>query len=639
MCGIAGISTSILKDRGYWERWARIFSNSIEERGKDDSGLLFLNRNADPTPVLWGKEGYETSLQYLPKRNFYDVVSESVNGFLLHQRLSIIAPGERGHQPMCDASSRYWLTYNGEIFNYIELRKQYKLNTVTDTDTEVLLELWAKMEEKCLPLLDGFFAFCIYDSQENNYTIVRDKTGVKPLNYVLNKEGFAFSSNEEALREFSGSSVLNKQAIYLHMKYGMSDVHDWYEGVKTLPAGHWLKWIPNLRNTIFRRWYFPSSHYRNTEARDLREMLFESMRKRLRSDVPIGFAVSGGIDSAILLGLGRWILGVDEKVHLFSVGSNGKAGDETMWQEQVHRKHGGNMHRIDVEGLTTADLEEQIIKTKRPQVAWNNVAHFALCRRVKDEGVVVLFNGQGADEIFGGYPDYFIQGLKDEGASISKFKEFWPIPASKARQVYLKRKLRSKMSTNLKKKIDKWAWSEVFPTEIINDNNIELHPTVENVQEMMLGDYYGKLQDPKFYGKLYQMLAWEDRNGMAFQLESRNPFADDLNIPKYFLGKKTLSELSQNGLPKGLLRNTFKDLLPQDLYNRTDKKGFTMPDAWLTHEHGTEWTDWIMNTNLDDIISRSYREKLVSNFEKLNVNQYQNYFRIATLGRFLDELK
>lgn len=107
--------------------------------------------------------------------------NDSVNGMLLHRRLSIIGLGPLGHQPMCDKTGRYWITYNGEIFNFAELQRNFGILNPSGTDTEILVNLWALKQEKCLHLLDGFFAFCIYDSIENTYTIVRDRTGVKPL--------------------------------------------------------------------------------------------------------------------------------------------------------------------------------------------------------------------------------------------------------------------------------------------------------------------------------------------------------------------------------------------------------------------------------------------------------------------------
>lgn len=638
MCGIAGISSAIVKDPSYWKKWAQEFLQDLEHRGPDDQGLVFLLRNKEPLPVNVAQKEYPDSLQYMPRTALDESIQPSITGFLVHKRLSIIAPGVRGHQPMCDATGRYWLTYNGEIFNYIELRKQYRLNTITDTDTEVLLELWAKMEEKCLPLLDGFFAFCIYDSKENTYTVVRDRTGVKPVYIRKSDNGFAFASEEKPLRKLAAVNSLNPQAVYLHMKHSMTDAVSWFDEVESLKAGHWVKWIPNLRSLIVRKWFDPVGSNRLQERKDLRELLFDSMRKRLRSDVPVGFAVSGGIDSAIILGLGRWLLGMDAKLHLFSVGAPGLPGDESAWQQKVHQKHGGSWHRIDAAQFSTEDFRDLVSKTARPAVAWNNVGHFVLCRTVRNHDITVLFNGQGADELFGGYPDYFVQAYIQDKNSISDFKDHWPLPASKIRAMALKRKLRNWMSETVKKRIDQSIWGSAFSEDIIRNNPIELHPTVRDLTELMMGDYYGNSLDPKFYGRLQQMLAWEDRNGMAFQLESRNPFADDASLPGSLYGKFGLRELSEGGYPKGMLRNAFKDLLPLDLYARTDKKGFTLPEDWLTQREMPRWESFVLSSKLDSYIQRSYREKLWNQRDKVSALDRNRLFKLASLGMFLEDL-
>ena len=638
MCGIAGISSAIVKDPAYWKKWAQEFLQDLEHRGPDDQGLVFMLRNKEPLPVNVSQKNYPDSLQYMPVKTYDESVQPGITGFLVHKRLSIIAPGVRGHQPMCDATGRYWLTFNGEIFNYIELRKQYRLNTITDTDTEVLLELWAKMEEKCLPVLDGFFAFCVYDSLENTYTVVRDRTGVKPVYFRKSDNGFAFASEEKTLRKLAGSLRLNPQAVYLHMKHSMTDAVQWFDEVDTLKAGHWIKWIPNLRSLIVRKWFDPVGTNRLQERKDLRELLFDSMRKRLRSDVPIGFAVSGGIDSAIILGLGRWLLGMDAKLHLFSVGAPGLPGDESAWQQKVHQKHGGSWHRIDAAQFSTDDLKDLVSKTARPAVAWNNVGHFVLCRTVRNNDITVLFNGQGADELFGGYPDYFVQAYNQDKHSISSCKDHWPLSPNKIKAMALKRKLRSWMSDSIKKSIDKRIWGQAFDHEIIQLNEIELHPPVRDLTELMLGDYYGNSLDPKFYGRLQQMLAWEDRNGMAFQLESRNPFADDLSLPGSLFGKFGLKELSEGGYPKGILRNAFKDLLPLDLYARTDKKGFTLPEDWLNMREMPRWESFVFSSKLDPYVQRSYREKLWKMREKCTPLDRTRLFKLTALGMFLEDL-
>ena len=638
MCGIAGISTLFEKDVNFWKKWIYTFSEDIQHRGKDDAGILLMLRHADPMPVLWGKEQYNEDLQFIPTKPLLGSLSEAVNGMLLHQRLSIIAPGDRSHQPMCDASGRYWITFNGEIFNYIELRTQHKLNTVTDSDTEVLLELWAKMEDKCLPLLDGFFAFSIYDAHENTYTIARDRTGVKPLFYAKREDAFVFSSEESTLRKFMGVKQVRDEAIYLHVKHGMTDAVNWFEGVESLKPGHWLRWNPNLRSIIHRRWYYPSSLLNIHESRTLESLLLESMKRRLRSDVPMGFALSGGLDSAVLLGLARHMLGASEDLHLFSIGSKDEPEDERKWQEIVQKHNGGLVHYIDTNTFKTSHIEDVVIQSNRPPVAWNNIAHFQLCKSVRDLGITVLFNGQGADELYGGYPDHFVEAWQSEKDEILPYAANFPMSQDRIKKIAWKRKLRQRMSQEWKHRMDRFFWGHVFTKELINSNEMELHPKVENVKELMMGEYYGANVNGKFYGRLYQMLQWEDRNGMAFQLESRNPFADDLHLPQHVLGKKLLHELMEGGRSKGILREAAKNYLPEAIYNRTDKKGFSVPEANLTRKWGGEWNSWIMSSQLDHVINRDYREKLVGKFPQLTPKDLSIYFRMASIGLFLERL-
>lgn len=636
MCGIGGISSTVTQSAEFWLRNSNILSAALAHRGPDDEGFLLLSNKATPIPV--GQNVYPSeSVPYLPKKQFAESLSSSINGVLMHKRLSIIGLGDLGHQPICDPSGRYWMTYNGEIFNYRELQSQFGLTNNSNTDSEILVQLWAIKQEQCLKLLDGFFAFCIYDSLENSYTVVRDRTGVKPLFFAKTNEIFAFASEEQPLRFILGQNELNHKAVFAHLKQGMTDVYPWFENIQTLTAGHLIKWVPTSREFKVSQWYFPERNIIQNNV-SLREMLFESMKIRLRSDVRLGFAVSGGIDSAVLVGIARHLLGNEAALDLFSVASNNLAGNESDWQKMVVAKNGGNHHEILVESFDSELLPKMISYTNRAPVAWNNLAHFALCERVRQTGVTVLFNGQGADELFGGYPDYFIQSLFSERKHLSKYQNNWPITYKEALKFFLKRKLRNALSDSQKQKIEKSVWGNKLSESMLQDPIMALHPKLSGVEEMMLGDYYGSLQGPQFYGKLHQMLAWEDRNGMAFQLESRNPFADDLHIPQKYLGNFKLNELMEGGLPKGILRNAFQDLLPPELFARTDKKGFSVPEAWLTQKHGQAWKDALMYEGLDGFIQRDYRNKLLQNFTALNHKELQHYFRIASLGYFKLEL-
>ncbi len=638
MCGIAGISSSLIQSKDYWLKWAQIFSKTLEHRGPDDEGFLLIYRNEQPPQPVANKYIPLPDIQHMPVGLLVEQSSEMVNGLLLHRRLSIIGIGPLGHQPICDQSGRFWLTFNGEIFNFSELQRNFNLPNASGTDSEVLVNLWALKQEKCLNLLDGFFAFCVYDAVDNTYTVVRDRTGVKPLYYTLKNDCFAFASEELPLRLLINEHKINPTAVYYHLKNGMSEARPWFKGIQTLTPGEMIKWYPESRQFKTFKWFNPQKMEPFTNHVDLREMLMSSMTKRLRSDVKLGFAVSGGIDSAIIVGLAKHLMGDDAKLDYFSVGSNQLLGDESSWQKLVVNKNKGNWHRIMVEDFTDELLPKHLQFTNRPAVAWNNLAHFALCERVQNAGITVIFNGQGADEIFGGYPDYFIETLWSERKFLSKSRKNWPISYGEALKFFSKRRLRNLLSTEQKLKIEHNVWSKIFKDGVLEEELIELHPPVDSVQEMMMGDYYGKALDPKFYGKLYQMLAWEDRNGMSFQLESRNPFADDINIPQKYLGKYQLHELMQNGMPKGLLRDAFKDFLPQEIYQRTDKKGFSVPEALLTQKHGKKWQEAFMYGGLNPYIQKDYRESILKRFDQLSAKELQFYFRTCSLGFYLSLL-
>ena len=309
------------------------------------------------------------------------------------------------------------------------------------------------------------------------------------------------------------------------------------------------------------------------------------------------------------------------------------------WQETVHKHNGGLVHTVDTSSFKTSHIEDVVLQSNRPPVAWNNIAHFQLCKSVRDLGITVLFNGQGADELYGGYPDHFIQAWYGEKEQILPYAENWPISFDRLKKVAWKRKWRQQLSQEWKHRMDRFLWGHIFTKELINSNEMELHPKVENVKELMMGEYYGSNVNSKFYGRLYQMLQWEDRNGMAFQLESRNPFADDLHLPQQILGKKFLHELMQGGKSKGILREATQSYLPESIYNRTDKKGFSVPETKLTAKWGGEWAPWIMSSQLDGIINREYREKLITKFPQLPPKDLSIYFRMASVGLFLERLE
>lgn len=587
---------------------------------------------------------------------------------LMHRRLSILGLSDLGKQPMQSADGRYWISFNGEIYNYLELASEFGFTTHSGTDTEVLLQLWSEKGVDAIALLDGFFAFAIWDTERKELTLARDKTGVKPLYYYLERDcdndenaikSLSFGSEDFALQqalEVQGVTVsLNKKALKSHLKEGASDRNMLFNGICELEMGSCLTYrclgldsalnpISDWGRVIIEPWHTgdclrlddgaawkrqlglkeePKNH-----VELLRSQLMLGMKKRLRSDVPIGFAVSGGIDSAALVGMAREILGKEAHLHVFSVIAPGMDGDESEFQKSVVEHVGGIWHTVDVRALDGKYLERYIKATHRIPVAWNNLAHFALCEAVKAAGVTVLFNGQGADELFGGYPHYYKAAFWNEKNTLWPNRRKWPLGFGSVGKQWFKAVLGS------------WAG----------------RPFETCVDVLMRKDYYGE--------RLTQLLRFEDRNGMAAGIESRNPFADDYRMADAWLNlwideewslEGSLTSRLLDGYSKGYLRKAMDvGLVPSQVLWRVDKKGFSVPKNELTAREWVVWKDWILSDRLDGLVSRRQRQKAIDyvstkwvtngqgkdskprGFSGGDVKLLEEVFRWASVGCFLE---
>ena len=586
MCGIAG--------------WVRLGGGDIQ--AMHAVGELFVEALAHRGPDGHGIKLFQ---------------GQDSQAMLVHRRLSILGLGEAGSQPMVSADGRYTLTFNGEIYNYIELAEQFGLTCNSGTDTEVLLQLWARMGQAVLPLLDGFFAFAVWDDLEQKLVLARDRTGVKPLYYFLQEGvGLWFASEDyalwSALKKTDIELLLNHKSIMEHLLESNSDGSTLFNGMDSLSAGNVLEWSEKgleyvgkweagnyIRLDDDQAWVDRMGLKQTPEKYSdlLREQIKFGMKRRLRSDVPLGFAVSGGIDSAALVSMARVILGKEAHLHCFSVVSPGSVADESEYQKAVVEKVGGIWHTIDVMDLDAFDLEKYIAATHRIPVAWNNLAHFALCQKVQEAGVKVLFNGQGADEMFGGYPHYYKAAFWSERGRLWPVKDRWPIGFWEAGKQWLKY-------------VGGWFLGK---------------PYEDCADRLMREDYYGQ--------RLNQLLRFEDRNGMAWGLESRNPFADDVVMADAWLNawgddtwdmEGSLSAKLVDGYSKGYLRQAMKGLIPESVLWRTDKKGFTVPSGRLTLNALEHWKRWILSDRLDGYVRRGQRLSALARAQKLAQQYAEN---------------
>ena len=328
-----------------------------------------------------------------------------------HTRLSIIDLSAAGHQPMYSRCGRYALVFNGEIYNYRELRQELVTigqRFVSDSDTEVLLTSWATWGASCLPRLRGMFAFTVFDRQAGTLTCVRDAFGIKPFFYQVANGDFLFASEVPALlAAMPHRPGLNMQRAYDYLVLGRYDerAETFFEGVCQLPPGHTLVFdLVNPSNPIKHRWWWPNIAERaDVSFADatvqLRAMFLDNIRLHLRSDVPLGAALSGGVDSSAVVCAMRH-LEPDMPIHTFSYVARDSAANEEPWADLVNQYVGAISHKVAVTPEELGqDLDDMIRIQGEPFGSTSIYAQYRVFRLAREHGITVTLDGQGADEL------------------------------------------------------------------------------------------------------------------------------------------------------------------------------------------------------------------------------------------------
>jgi asparagine synthase (glutamine-hydrolysing) len=553
-------------------------------------------------------------------------------------RLSIIDLSPAGHQPMSSPDNRYVIVFNGEIYNFIELREELiNLGHMfrTSTDTEVLLESYIEWGEDCLDHFNGMWAFVIYDRQVGNLFAARDRFGVKPFYYVQTDEFLAFASEIPPLLQLlPGKPTPDFQSIYDYLVFNRTDHTErtFFKQVKKLQHGHSLSLpvcYPPLGGMggrtsggpggcLIKKWYDLPSHVSLskgiTDPAEFRELLSSSIALRLRSDVPVGVCLSGGLDSSSIVSIliKKFSL---EKVKSFSaVYSGGQRCDESKFIEKIDYE---SLEKYFISPSAESflnDLDDFITSHAEPIPGTSPYAQFQVMKLAKGN-VVVTLDGQGADEELAGYHYFFgvyFKQLLRKGQLFSFVNElfsylklqrstlglksliFFMVPA------WLKTFIRQKEKKFLRKEFLKRFNSSKIIAEGLYDSR--------SVSEALLDHFEYKLE---------HLLKWEDRNSMRFSIEARVPFLDFRLVEK-ILATET-SEIIGRGTTKLILRDAMKGLLPEEIRLRNDKIGFETPqDEWFRK---AEWQVFILGTlnspsfrvrNIidQDIALRLYKEHL-----------------------------
>ena len=477
------------------------------------------------------------------------------NLVLGHNRLSIIDLSEMANQPMHSECDQYVIVFNGEIYNYLELKNILKkeYNFKTNSDTEVILAGFKKWGKKILNKLNGMFSFAIWDKKNQVLFAARDRFGVKPFYYSIKEGQFYFASEIKTLWAAHIEKKRNTKvwANYLvHASYGLPNETFW-KNIFQLPASHYLE--INLKNgfddikTV--NWYDFVGNIHKTEnetSNNLKEdyfnLLQDAIKLRFRSDVPIGLNVSGGLDSSILIILVQQYLKSSESIEGFTFFSGNENYDETQWVRQIMQKTSFNLNEVKFNVEQIPNLIEEIAAIQdEPFGGFPTLAYSLLFKEASKKGVKVLLDGQGMDEAWAGY-DYYHNNSNAiiQGITTSPVKP------------------------------------EILEFDFKSLAKIEEYskPFNNNLQNLQYRDL--------FYTKIPRALRFNDRISMKYSTELREPFLDYRLVELAFAQPE--SNKLQNGQTKFLLRELLKHHLGSNIALAPKRALQTPQREWIANE-------------------------------------------------------
>ncbi|OQP49446.1 asparagine synthase (glutamine-hydrolyzing) [Niastella populi] len=515
-----------------------------------------------------------------------------------HRRLSIIDLSTAANQPIADHTGRYQIIFNGEIYNFREVRKMlpdYPFST--NSDTEVLLAAYSKWGAECLPYLKGMFAFVIWDTVEQVMFIARDRMGVKPVYYFVNDNVFLFASE---IRGVLGSDLVpakaNKLSIREFLSYqSVGFPESAIQGVLQLEAGSSIT-IRDNKYSIKKYWDITDTPAIDFDFGDrlrvqqqVRQLLRNAVERRLVSDVPLGAFLSGGIDSSAVVGLMAEV-GAG-RPNTFTAGFEEKEFDESGYANIISRKFNTNHNQVLLKPAVFLDeLTNALNAMDTP--SGDGVNTYVVSKAIRQSGLTVALSGVGGDELFAGYP-FFQQYLQLKkyasvwggakllrwGAGLAlgnsnkaqRMKSLLNAPASSIRYFYPE--FRRIIAPQLLSSLTKWENSR--PT-LLEEQLVKLPASLEKfplLSQVSIAEYIGYTQ--------HTLLKDTDQFSMAVSLEVREPFFDH-DLIEFVLAIP--DHLKFPGFPKQLLVESLKELLPDEVVHRK-KQGFLFPwNVWMKKE-------------------------------------------------------
>lgn len=604
MCGICGIFN--LDKKPVTEVPIKAMMLSMKHRGPDDEGI-FVDNNIGL-------------------------------GFV---RLSIIDLSSAGHQPMMSDDGRYVLVFNGEIYNYLELRDELITKGhifKTKTDTEVLLKSYIEWGEDCLQRFNGMWAFVIYDRINKSLFGARDRYGIKPFYYYYDESDFVFASDINSIVKLMKNKIsVNNQSVLDYLVFNRTDQSQqtFYTQIVKLAHGHLFSL--DEKGLKLKKWYNLRDQLVNPfrSSEEFLDIFISSINLRLRSDVPVGVCLSGGLDSSSIVSTLVKKFNKND-FHTFSAVYNpGEQGDETKFIN-LYRHQLTNMHYTTPTAQSLLkDTEDFIYAIGEPIPSTGPYAQYKVMQLAK-EHVVVTLDGQGADEQLAGYHYFFGFYFKEllRKGNVSKFVREIICYLNQHKSIYgLKTMLYFLLPANSRTylRANEYGYlNKDFSSQYLLSNQISdgLYAS-SSLQDSLINHFEYKLE---------HLLKWEDRNSMHFSMEARVPFLD------YRLVERTLATQSdmiiKNGITKHILRDAMKEILPEEIRLRRDKVGYDTPqDEWFRNP---KWQQRIVEIlslpSLKDIIDLPMANSLYSRHLNRKVNAAKEIWKWVNLYYWLSSL-
>ncbi len=632
MCGIAGF---LSLNASAPNPDLNAISRQLKNRGPDCEGYYVESENLEEHLYSgdWSSPKIKEQYSPLPPKEIVTDVA------LVHRRLSIIDISDASHQPMISDCGRYVICFNGEIYNYRELRSDLEEegeSFSTSGDTEVLLRLYARFKEKCLELLNGDFAFAVWDKAQKELFLARDRVGIKPVFFSKSESFFLFASD---IKTIIASGVykpeVNMNGLYLSFFFGIAPRPETaFKDVWALEPGTWLKIGKSGEEATGRYWEIPHGNklkkLKYSEAIDeLKEKISEAVNIRMRADVEVGSFMSGGVDSTIVT---AYAAKLNPTIKAFTLGHPEETGLDEVQQAELAARNFGITHIV--ERVSPNFYLENINKiTQGYEEPFYSVSpNYVISSIVKKHGVKVVLNGLGGDELFGGYKYYenfrSWYWLRFLSGTFGLFQSVLPKKFRKNIDI-LKAKTASQYHTASFSKHRESDVRELFGMKVNAGENILLEVDRRYVGGKKFRDGFDALMymDLKNYIGNHHVER-TDQFTMMNSIEGRFPLLDHNLIE--FAAKLPASFKVNKGVSKRILKDAAKDLVPSDcLYMK--KKGFSFPlEKWMRKDFNKFVEEHIISLKSRDVFIPSIIDAWYSEFLRHERSHVDIWHLVAT---------